>query len=842
MMEKAVQFESLENRKLFAITGPPTFTQLTAVSHSDGVDGGNVMTTSSTDSTATLSTPIDTDSALDISFDTMGHGSLDSNTANGDFIRAAVQITDMTTGQVLRSSDVSMGGPTSDLQRLKTSGGGDDLIVQPKQPFIDNHVYTLQLNQVYTGENANNSNEFLRTVDGVDFAQKTFTFTVNSYVTQPPSGISFTQSTQSTTGTNSFTAITIGPDGRLYAATTTGVIDRFDISSSGALTNQTTINTILDNNQTSSDPNGNRIITGIAFSPTASASDPLVMYVSHGAYQFGNDGTTGTGVEDYAPNFSGKISTISGDNLQNYEDLVVNIPRSVKDHMNNDIVFSPNGKAIYFGLAAMNAMGGSNDSVWGGRLENIYSGTILQLRLGSASNGINPYLHTYGAVNLLLDNVNGNGATGIDPATGATVGTHYNIYKGSNPLRIYADGIRNDFDMVFASNGHLYAAINGSSAGGNTPATPTDLDDVPTQNRLDKGTGATPLPYSGPSAPALQGVNLIEQDDLIDVTNGAYYGHPDPARGEYVLDAGNPTGSTSDPYTFPGNGTDGYAVGQEPDRNYTEPIYDFGDDQSPDGIIQYKAVNGVNTPLDGSLVVARYSSGGDLLGLTLNSSGGVSGTQAGITGLTNLVSPLDVVENMKTGDMYATVLTDETGVSANSGSIVLLKAPAAAPSTGGTATASTAKISVYVTPGTSGASKSVMITNTGTGNLVLDRDATKITSSTGDRGNFVVSNLPVSNLTIAPGDAITLEVTGVLAKGQTGTKKAHLAVSLNDPALPGGYLIVSLYATDSAAAETASVASPASLFASGSLIGSKLSASSVMSQLSTKDTVDSLLS
>ena len=53
-----------------------------------------------------------------------------------------------------------------------------------------------------------------------------------------------------------------------------------------------------------------------------------------------------------------------------------------------------------------------------------------------------------------------------------SIANPYNPYAANAPLKIYADGVRNAYDLVFASNGHLYAPVNGSSAGGNTPASP----------------------------------------------------------------------------------------------------------------------------------------------------------------------------------------------------------------------------------------------------------------------------------------------------------------------------------------------------------------------------------
>ena len=53
-----------------------------------------------------------------------------------------------------------------------------------------------------------------------------------------------------------------------------------------------------------------------------------------------------------------------------------------------------------------------------------------------------------------------------------------------------------------------------------------------------------------------------ENDWLFKIVKGGYYGHPNPTRGEYVLDGGNPTAG-ADPFEF----TE-YPVGTQPDANY----------------------------------------------------------------------------------------------------------------------------------------------------------------------------------------------------------------------------------------------------------------------------------
>src|SRR6185436_15459402 len=75
-----------------------------------------------------------------------------------------------------------------------------------------------------------------------------------------------------------------------------------------------------------------RTITGMAFEPGSTATN-LRLWVSHG--ELGN--------RDMA-NFTGKVTLLSGADLQIVQDKIVGLPRSVKDHMNNGVAFGPDGK------------------------------------------------------------------------------------------------------------------------------------------------------------------------------------------------------------------------------------------------------------------------------------------------------------------------------------------------------------------------------------------------------------------------------------------------------------------------------------------------------------------
>src|SRR5206468_3085923 len=116
-------------------------------------------------------------------------------------------------------------------------------------------------------------------------------------------------------------------------------------------------------------------------------------------------------------------------------------------------------------------------------------------------------------------------------------GGTYDPFAPAAPLTIYADGIRNGFDMVWHSNGQLYVPTNGSAANGNTPGTPTPLP-ASCSTRLDSPTRGA---YTGPAVAALTSVPTAQDDFLFRITQGGYYGHPNPSRCEWVLNGGNPT-------------------------------------------------------------------------------------------------------------------------------------------------------------------------------------------------------------------------------------------------------------------------------------------------------------
>jgi hypothetical protein len=204
--------------------------------------------------------------------------------------------------------------------------------------------------------------------------------------------------------------------------------------------------------------------------------------------------------------------------------------------------------------------------------------------------------------------------------------------------------VRNAYDLVWHSNGSLYVPTNGSAAGGNTPAS---------VNGTLRPDGTT---YNGPSVPALTNVQQTMDDYLFRVVKGGYYGHPDSLRGEYVINGGNPS-SGADIAEVPS-----YPVGTLPDVNWRGSAFDFKNNASPNGVIEYKS-NKFNGALKGKLLVVRYSQHDDIITLTPGINKDITSSIDGnsIPGFSGFIDPLDLTEDIKTGNIYVSEYGGDSG-------------------------------------------------------------------------------------------------------------------------------------------------------------------------------------
>jgi glucose/arabinose dehydrogenase len=452
---------------------------------------------------------------------------------------------------------------------VNTSGGGDAIVLKPSEPLQPNTQYTFEVNAG------------VRDTAGAAFEYFSSSFTTAAAAELVELPVAFEKVALPAADGEMFTSLAFGPDRKLYGSTMDGRVMRFAVAPDGSLSDAQTVPTIAAHNH------GPRLVTGICFDPAATAQNP-VLWVSHGQL-----------VLKEATDWTGKISRLSGPNLSDYQDYVVGLPRAVRDHLNNQPVFGPDG-ALYFCQASNTAMG-APDERWGMRPEHALTAAVLRLDVAKVTRPP-------------LDAKTDEGGTYDPAAPGA-------------PLTVFATGVRNSYDLLWHGNGRLYGPLNASAAGGNTPAPPDEKS-------------------CGRRVPSLARLARTLDDTLVRIDPGAYFGHPNPLRGEYVLNGGNPTAG-ADPAEIPE-----YPVGTMPEKHWRPPVYTFGKNLSPTGVIEYRNESAFGGALRGKVLVCRYSGGDDVLVLSLGANGEVTEAVSGVEGFTRLMDPLDLVEDAATGHLY----------------------------------------------------------------------------------------------------------------------------------------------------------------------------------------------
>lgn len=484
-----------------------------------------------------------------------------------------------------------------------TSGGGDIIGFRPTSTLRANTNYSFRVTDA------------VKDVSGRAFLPWVMAFRTGT-ADDVTGSINFQRVELPNSEGSPYTSLVIGPDGRLYAGTLTGQIRRFNIYSTGTISAPTVINTIRANN------GGDRYLVGMYFDP-ASTADNLILWTTHSAFWTGEP----------APDFSGKISRLSGASLGTIQDYVVGLPRSIKDHVTNSIAMRPSEPRVLYIAQGSNTAMGQADSTWGDRPERPLTAAILRVNLARITS---------------------------PPLNVRTTNGIYSPWDANAAVTVYASGIRNAYDLMWHSNGQLYSATNGSSSGGNTPATPATLPSA-CERRLDAATRGN---YTGPQVPALMGVSTSQHDFMYRIVAGGYYGNPNPSRCEWVLNGGNPTSATNRAEV------PDYPVGTAPDRNWRgADAFDVGNHASANGTIEYRN-NAFGGALRGKILVTRYSAGSDIVVLHPNGAGGrINRMQTGFGGLTGFNNPVDLIENRANGNLYVSELNPNS----LSGRIVLLR-------------------------------------------------------------------------------------------------------------------------------------------------------------------------
>ena len=392
------------------------------------------------------------------------------------------------------------------------------------------------------------------------------------------------------TTSSPLTSIVVGPDGRLYAAGLRGEVFRWDLDPvTGEATNQTIVFTTAGNSNT-------LLQTGIAFDPDSTASN-LILWNSYAT--------------DAGPDFAGRIDRIDLDSgtSQNFINGL-----GVAAHQNNDLIFGSDGR-LYLGSGSLTFGGGipNNNEL----AETPLSAAILVADVNSASFTAN------------LD---------VSPSSG------YDPFAPGAPVTVFAEGVRNAFDVVQHSNGFFYAGVNGND-------TPNIF--VP----------------DDPSTAANEAVLTGRPDEtFIRLDPKYYYGHPNVSIGNFIANGGNPT-----------NGVDGdfentnYPVGTQPDTRFTDAvnsgvIYNLlaavgGSSASPNGLVEYTA----DTGLQGRILVALFQNSREIGSIELDANGNAIGFDSltlpggGELFVANGGDPLDVTVDPATGNIYVASFLGKNG-------------------------------------------------------------------------------------------------------------------------------------------------------------------------------------
>ncbi|MBK8268208.1 MAG: choice-of-anchor D domain-containing protein [Planctomycetes bacterium] len=360
-----------------------------------------------------------------------------------------------------------------------------------------------------------------------------------AYSSTGPAPVVFTLA-DLTAGINGPTTADWGSDGRLYVGTIDGVIKAYTFDDNYAVTATQTINTIA--------ALANKNILGIAANPL-DAPGPVKIYVAHSLI-YANGGACFTGSSPY----SGQVSVLTGPNFNTVQPLITSLPVSNHDHAINGLQFDDRGD-LYICIGG-NTNAGVEHCNLGALPESPFTAAIIKAAISKPNfNGAITYLLT------------ATGQANTDQVAGGVV----DVAPGVD-LSVFASGLRNPYDLVYTTNGRIYATDNGPNGGFGAAST--------------SATTQTNDPTAGDE------LNLIEQN--------LYYGHPNRNRGRY--DDRQNVYRNSSIASIPGV--------------FNQMLTNFA--ASTNGIVEYRA-NTFNGAMRGDLLAQKWN--GQTYRVTLSADG-----------------------------------------------------------------------------------------------------------------------------------------------------------------------------------------------------------------------------
>ena len=236
----------------------------------------------------------DTDVELNVSISTQALSLPNGGLENSTVIADNVILRSVVDGQIVPAN-------------INATGGGDAITLVPTQTLEPNTLYQFDITDGVLDSNGEPLIPYsIQFVTGNGFGESQELLDVN-----------FTQVDLGTDAQGMYTSLIIGPDGKLYATSVDGRIKRFNINPvDGTLT--------LDQEITPFGANP-KLLISIEFDPSATA-DNLIAWISYSNTPTFNE-------ESNAPDWDGVIARLSGPNLESFEEVVINLPRSLRDHV-----------------------------------------------------------------------------------------------------------------------------------------------------------------------------------------------------------------------------------------------------------------------------------------------------------------------------------------------------------------------------------------------------------------------------------------------------------------------------------------------------------------------------